>query len=224
MAVAKKDELKKLPGYSTGVRVNAAVRMIKLVRPICPNSKLKMVKDSNGKWVADDVQPQNCQLLDNPRWWEYCEEQGHDPYFSNRVWYEMQDRIEIDEETGDELVVGQKRIKHVNRYPNIAQVSASIRHNSGRGARIKVERYGFRRLSDFGYKEVCQFRNCQRDIDPKFVSQKYGSFCGLEHMSLIAADVEEVALAYPSQTLNGAAYGKVVRMREQQLREAASGA
>lgn len=212
-----------LPGYSTGVRANSAVRMVKLVRPICPNSKLKMVRDADtGKWVPADIQPQNCQLMGG-EWWKYCEEQGHDPYWTNRVWYSPQDIIEEDED-GNQIVTGTKRIKHVNRYPNIAQVSASIRHNSGQGAKRKIQLNGFKRLADVGFEEVCQFRNCQKPLDPKFSNTNYGSYCSLEHLSLIGADVEGILLHYPDVNLNGQEYDKIRKARAKQLREAAQGA
>lgn len=220
MATTKKETL---PGFSMGVRANSAVRMVKLARPICPNSKLKMVKDSDGKWVPNENQPENCQLSDDKQWWVSCEQRGHDPYWTTRVWYEPQDIVEEDE-NGDQVVIGQKRVKHTIKRPNVAQVSLSIRHNSGRGAQQKMERHGFKRLADIGFEEVCQFRNCQRPIDPKYSSTNYGSYCSYEHLSLIASDVESVMLHYPSATLNGQEYQKVQKLRAKQLREAAAGA
>ena len=213
-----KQGLLKIPGFSQGVHVNQAVRMITLARPICPNSKLKMVRDSvSGQWIPSDSQPMNCQLAGRG-WWKDCGERGHDPYFTNRIWYSTEDLVDVDEE-GNEVVTGTKRIKHVNRYPNLAQVSASIRHNSGRGALYAVEDKGFMRLEEIGYEEVCQFRNCQKPVAPNCSSQTYGRYCSKEHLSLIAADVEGVLLRYTNQELQGVDTPKVQKARERQLRE-----
>lgn len=220
---AARKALEKLPGYSMGVRDNAAVRMVKLARPICPNSKISMVKDSDGKWVPRELQLPNCQLAKGT-WWIDCEARGHEPYFTNRVWYEVQDRLEteIDPVTGEEFetVTGQKRIKHVNRYPNIAQVSLSIRHNSGRGAEFKIARHGFKRLGELGFEEVCQFRNCQVAVSKPGHGGVYGNYCGREHLMLAAADQESVMLHMPEASLNGEEFEKVKKLRRKQLREA----
>lgn len=220
---AAKQKLEKIPGFSAGVRANSAVRMVKLARPICPNSKIKMVRGEDGKWVAAEVQPQNCQLSGEPRWWEMCESLGHNPYWTIRVWYEPVDIVEEDE-NGDQIVIGQKRVKHTVKRPNIAQVAVGIRHNSGQGAKFKIERHGFKRLSEIGFEEVCQFRNCQKPLDPKFTGTNYGSFCSYEHTALIGADAESILLNYPEPRLNGQEYERVKREREKQLREGISGA
>ena len=220
MATAKASLLD-LPGFSQGVRINSAVRMVKLARPICPNSKLKMVKNEEGKWVRSEVQPQNCQMAGG-EWWKTCEELGHDPYFTNRVWYEPQDIIEEDE-NGDQIVTGTKRVKHVNRYPNVAQVAVAIRINQGKGARRKIEQAGFKRLPELGYNDVCQFRNCQKPLTPAGRGRAgFGEFCSREHLTLVAANEQSVMLHYPSQELNASEYGKVTQARDRQLREMAA--
>jgi hypothetical protein len=215
-----KDKLK-LPGFSQGVRVNAAARMVNMAQPICPNSKLKMVKDADGKWVRADNQPQNCQLAEG-QWWIDCEARGHDPYFTTSVWYERRDKLEEDED-GNFLVVGEIRIKHEEKRLNVCQVAAHTRVNSGRGVIFKMKNHGFRRLSDFGYEEVCQFRNCQRPItEAGKGKQGYGEFCGQEHLTLAAADAESVMLHYPSSILNAEDVQKIQRARDKQLREVAA--
>jgi len=223
MATAKEKKLDKIPGFSQGVRDNAAVRMLKMARPICPNSKLKMAKDSEGKWVAAENQPQNCQLSNDPKWWETCAELGHNPYWTIRTWYEPVDLVEEDED-GNQIVTGQKRIKHQVKRPNIAQVAIHIRVNSGQGAIMKMRDHGFARLADIGFEEACQFRNCQKPLDPKYSGTSYGSYCSYNHLSLIAADVEGVALHYPSQLINGGEFEKVRKARQKQLREAVASA
>ena len=218
--VAKKD-LKDIPGFSQGVRANSAVRMVKLARPICPNSKTKMVKNEEGTWVRANADVQNCQLAGG-KWWIDCEALGHDPYFTNRVWYEPQDIVEEDE-NGDQIVTGQKRVKHVNRYPNVAQVAQTIRINQGKGVQKKIDQHGFKRLAELGYNEVCQFRNCQKPVSKLGKGRPgFGDFCSREHLTLVAANEQSVMLHYPSQELNATEYGKVVQSRDRQLREMAA--
>lgn len=215
---AKKE---KLPGFSIGVRDNAAVRMVKLARPICPNSKLKMVKDENGKWVRSEEQLANCQLAGG-KWWIDCEARGHEPYFSTQTWYEAQDVMEEVEE-GVFEVKGTRRIRHRTKRPNVAQVAVSVRVNSGRGARFKIERHGFARLATIGFDEVCQYRNCQKPIsDAGKGGSRYGDYCSAEHLALIAADAEGILLHYPNSNLNGEEFQKVERLRAKELREASA--
>ena len=179
-----KETLKPLPGFSQGVRVNAAQRMVKLNRPICPNSKIEMEWDVRGRPVPKDtgLDTQNCQKLADeigPGWIKVCEEKGHDPYFTTRTWYVPQDILEdeVDEQgkpTGAVIKKGERLIKHEDRFPNIAQVAVNIRINQGRGAIDKVEKHGFRLLRDAGYAEVCEFRNCQKPVSPRGTSRTYG--------------------------------------------------
>lgn len=220
---ASKEELKKIPGFSQGVRPNSAVRMVKLARPICPNSSLKMVRGEDGKWVAAEVQEANCQLSGDPRWWEQCEALGHNPYWTVRVWYEPVD-ITTEDENGDLIVTGTKRVKHTVKRPNLAQVAVGIRHNSGLGAKVKITKHGFKRLGDIGFEECCQFRNCQKPLDPKFTGTNFGNYCSYEHAALIGADIEGILLNYPEPRLNGTEYEKIKREREKQLREGMLGA
>lgn len=183
---------KQIPGFSQGVRQNAAARMVKLGQPICPNSKVKMIRTPEGRWIADpnpDPARQNCQSDTGPDgsgrvgWWDACEQRGHDPYYTTRVWFSEED--EVDETTGE--VTKTRRVRHEDRRPNIAQVAAHTRVNSGKGVVHKMERHGFRRLKDMGFEEVCQFRNCQ---NPVKVTSRYGLYCGNEHATLIAADAQ----------------------------------
>lgn len=208
--------LKKIPGVTQSVRQNAAIRMLKMVRPICPNSRLKMVRDEERKWIPAEEQPSNCQRADVAKWWEYCEAQGHKPYESTRVWYELQDRVEINEE-GEEIVLGTKRIRHTTTRPNIVQVAVALRINNGMGAADAKKYKGFKRLEECGYEEVCQFRNCQRPVH--YISRKYGAYCSEEHIQLIAADAEGVLLNYVDVTFNGDKTKAVQAERERKLRE-----
>jgi hypothetical protein len=193
MSAAK---LEKIPGFSQGVRVNAAQRMIKLNRPICPNSKVEMEWDRNGKPVTKERGPdiQNCQMGEG-RWWERCEAAGHDPYFQTRKWYTTEDILVPDpNREGRLLKEGESVIPHESRLPNLAQVAVNLRINNGKGAVEAIQNKGFRRLRDAGYEEVCEFRNCQKSVIPQATSRQYGSYCSKEHLQLIAADAESIML------------------------------
>lgn len=219
---APKEDLKKIPGFSQGVRVNAAQRMVKLNQPICPNSRIEMEWDSRGKPVKKETSPdsQNCQLAGG-RWWVDCEAKGHDPYFTTATWYVPQDILEkevIDgKETGALLKTGERLIKHEERRPNISQVAVNIRINQGQGAVTKVRDHGFRTLKDAGYEEVCEFRNCQKPVSARGTSRTYGKYCSLEHLQLIAADQESIMLVQGA--LLPADNKRAQQKRAKQLRE-----
>lgn len=226
MATAK-SKGKELPGFSVGVRENASVRMVKLARPICPNSQVEMMTTPEGRLVprrdGGDPNRQNCQKEEG-RWWERCEERGHNPYFTAKTWYESVE--ELDPET--QVVTTKKRKHHGNPceacggshlYPNVAQVAANTRINGGQGPRYKIERHGFKRLSDIGYEEVCQYRNCQK---PLTVTSRMGQYCGKLHAALVAADVnEELLQQLTGRFETGPDEAKLVRRRQKQLIEAA---
>jgi hypothetical protein len=185
----QKKELKVIPGFSQGVRENSAARTIKMARPICPNSKVEMERTPEGKMVPKqetDPNRQNCQKA-GIGWWEECEAKGHNPYFTTRIWYSKEDKFGPDPENPEQTIkLGEKTVRHETQYPNIAQVAAHIRVNSGQGPRVKMKAAGFKRLSDIGYEEVCQFRNCQK---PVRVTSNVGQYCSKNHAVLIAADI-----------------------------------
>lgn len=217
--VEKKEPLKKMPGYSQGVRVNSSVRTVKLGRPICPFSKIEMEKDENNKWVAkqgpSDPGRQNCQK-GRGAWWKDCEERGHDPYHMTVVWYVTEDVY--NEETGE--LSGSKKFRRTRKIPNFAQVAIAPHLNSGKGARNAITNKGFKRLTDMGYEEVCQYRNCQNPVSKDAMSEKYGNYCSIEELSLIAAAQQGIMLHRPDARLNGQEEPKIVREREKQLMEA----
>ncbi len=216
--------LKKIPGFSQGVRVNAAQRMVKLNQPICPLSHIEMEWDSKGRPVPKDVGPQeqNCQRVEEGvKWWIDCEARNHDPYFTTRTWYVPQDIIEdevIDgKPTGAVIKTGERLIKHEEKRPNLAQVAVNIRINQGQGAVNKVKNHGFRTLKEAGYADVCEFRNCQKEVSPKGISRTYGKYCSLEHLQLIAADQESIMLVQGS--LLSQDNQRARQKRSKQLRE-----
>lgn len=217
--MAAKPKLEKIPGFSQGVRVNSAQRMIKLAVPICPFSQVEHERDSGGQLRAKEKSPgeQNCQR-EGGRWWDECIKREHDPYFRTQTWYTMEPILEQDDK-GRLVKTGDQWIHHSIRQPNISQVAVNVRINSGKGAMRKIERHGFKRLSDLGYEEVCQYRNCQKPVSPQATSRKYGAFCSRMHLALVTADVESEMLHQPNSYLNGNESEKVLRARDRQLRE-----
>jgi hypothetical protein len=217
--MAERKKLLKMPGFSTDKRTNSSVRTIKLGRPICPFSKIEMEKDETGKWVAKqgptDPDRQNCQKQGG-RWWTDCEARGHDPYNREVVWYVTEEVYDPD--SGE--LTGSKRFRRSRKIPNFAQVAVATHLNSGKGARRAIENKGYKRLPEMGYEEVCQYRNCQDPISPEAVSQKYGSYCCVEELALVAAAEQGIMLHRPDSRLNGDEEDKVVRLREKQLMEA----
>lgn len=222
----KVEEEPVLPGFSRGVRENAAQRMIKLAVPMCPNSKIEIELAADGKWYPKDKGPSemNCQKAYDEiglGWIKMCEELGHDPYFSTHTWYVPQDVLEpeLDEDgepTGVMFKTGEKYIKHEVRRPNVSQVAISLRINNGRGAVRAVQGKGFKRLSAIGYPEVCQYRNCQKPVTKAGSSRRYGLFCGRKHLSLCAANEMGVMLNQPSLDVNGPDYFEAVKRERQE--------
>lgn len=202
-------QTEKIPGFSQGVRDNAAVRMVKLVAPVCPNSQRK--RNSDGSWAEVG---QNCQLAGG-KWWIDCEAREHDPYFTTRTYYETVDVVD-----DDGFIVGAKKKPVTVRRPNIVQVPLGRRHHSGNGVKISMEKKGRRRLSDFGFEEVCQFRNCQNPVNPKYSSPAFGAYCSFNHMGLIAADAQEIMLPQINGVTEGPNVDKVRQRRAKMLRDA----
>lgn len=216
MAAKAKEALKKLPGFSIGVRKGAALRDVTLAQPICPNSQIRG-KIVNGQYEAPDIQPgmENCQLM-GEGWWEYCEAQGHHPYYSTRRIYTTTDVVEEDPSTGELVVTGQRRTVREVEVLNVTQVSPSIQHNSGMGVYRKMKRRGYKRLEDLGYEEVCQYRGCQKPVE--YRAQGLGDYCSLEHLNLIAARESEEFLTKAAEETAGLGQG-VERAIEKRRRE-----
>lgn len=217
----KKTPLKKIPGFSEGVRENSAVRMVKLNQPICPYSKVKMERTPEGRYIpAEDQGPvQNCQKADG-EWWKDCEARGHDPYFRTRVWYTNQDTFETDPETGEDILTGKRTVRHKERVPNVCQVYLGTRVNSGRGGWFSIVKKGRRRLTEAGYEEVCQYRNCQRPISKNGLGGRFGNYCSKDHLALVAADLQGIDLHQVTGILEEGSEDKIAQYRAKELREA----
>jgi hypothetical protein len=220
MPKSSKPKLKRLPGATSGVREGANVRMVKLMRPICPNSKITLKKGPDGELTpvplaAGEV---NHQKGNRRGWWEDCAEAGHEPYYTKREWPVPRPKITINED-GEKIQDGIVYVLNEEIRPNVAQVAIGARYNSGKSASIAIERKGFRRLGDFGYEEVCQYRNCE---NPVTVDTSAGGYCSKVHAQLVAADLQGVALMNANFGYVGDP-SKWVNKRQQQLREAGQG-
>lgn len=202
-------ELKKVPGFSQGVRVNAAMRTVKLIRPICPNSQSKRNSDGSFSYIG-----QNCQLAGG-QWWVACEAAGHNPYVTKTTYYET---VDVYDDEG--FVVSTKKRPIIIERPNVVQVPLSRRMHSGNGVKNSMEKKGRRRLADFGFEEICQFRNCMNAVNKKYISPAFGSYCSFDHMSLVAADAQEIMLPQINGVTEGPNIEKVRQRRQKMLRDA----
>ena len=214
-----------IPGFSQGVRENAAMRRLVMNAPICPYSQVKYTKDQYGNMVREDAPEQNCQLAGG-RWWDDCEARGHDPYFTTKVRYTIEDVYETDDQ-GREIKVGEQRIAHREYRPNLVSVPMNRRINNGRGVIDSMEKKGRRRLKDAiskhspaGYTEVCQFRNCEKPVNPKYHSVPLGDYCSRQHFQLSAANEKGIKLHILGHGLNTGAEERLDQERSQQLAQA----
>ena len=216
-----KETLKKIPGFSQGVRDNSSIRMVKMMQPICPYSQFEVDVTPEGRLVPRrDPSPerQNCQK-EGPGWWDNCVERGHDPYFRTRVWYSKKDIFETDPETGEQVKTGDRTVRHEEKRPNIAQVAAHMRVNSARGPRLAYANKGFRMLAEFGYADVCQYRNCQHEVK---VKNSYGLYCSKKHAALCAADAMGSFVTQIPGRFDEGAEAQIAIKRQKQLQEAAA--
>lgn len=221
-ATPAQEELKTIPGFSQGVRENSQVRTIKMNSPICPNSKITMEKGPDGSLRAkpQSAESQNCQA-EGGKWWIECEKRGHNPYFRVQTWTSVEPDYE-EQEDGSLLLTGEKKYLHKELLPNVVQVPVNVRINQGIGARLSVENKGRRRLTEAGYAEVCQYRNCQKPIDPRYDKSRVGSYCSLYHLQLVAADEAGEFLQQVAKVSVGPSSRRIRQKREKQLREAAA--
>jgi hypothetical protein len=68
--------------------------------------------------------------------------------------------------------------------------------NNGRGVIDSREKKGRRRLKDAGCEVVCQFRNCQEPVSPKFHSIPFGGYCSKAHFELAIANEQSILLPH----------------------------
>ena len=214
-----------IPGFSQGVRQNAAARRLVMNAPICPYSQKKYTKDQWGNQVPVDEGTQNCQLQGG-QWWIDCDARGHDPYFTTKVRYTIEDVYETDA-AGREIKTGEQRVAHREYRPNLVTVPMNRRINNGRGVLDSIEKKGRRRLRDAisehspaGYIEVCQFRNCEKPVNPKYHSIPLGDYCSKDHFQLSAANEKGVKLHILATGLATGSEERIAMERDQQLAQA----
>ena len=215
-----KEELKKLPGFSQGVRDSSSIRMVKMMQPICPYSQFEIDVTPEGKLIPrrePSPERQNCQK-EGRGWWDKCVDRGHDPYFRTRVWYSKKDIYEEDPDTGEQVKTGERTVRHEEKKPNIAQVPAHMRVNSGRGPRLSYANKGFRMLKEFGFADVCEYRNCQHEVK---VTSSYGKYCSRKHAALSGADAIGTPITQIPGRFDEGMEDQIATKRQRQLQEAA---
>ena len=231
-----KQVLKKIPGFSQGVRDNSSIRMVKMMQPICPYSQFEVDVTPEGRLVPRrDPSPerQNCQK-EGAGWWDNCVERGHDPYFRTRVWYSKKDIFSDqcstcppeptkdhvhDPATTEQVKTDERVIRHEEKKPNVAQVAAHMRVNSARGPRLAYANKGFRMLAEFGYADVCQYRNCQHKVK---VKSSYGLYCSKKHAALCAADGIGMPITQIPGRFDEGRETQIAVKRQRELQEAAA--
>ncbi len=193
MAGAVKEKLKSLPNTQIGLKEVSTTRMKLVARPICPiddRPTIQRVLDGQVMEVSNSnyTGEANCQTetRSTPGWWDLCADRGHDPYYTNRTVMQRDPVYDADGyiEKYREKPVEIKRL-------NTSRVNLSTRHGGLVTWRKAVEVKGRKTLTEMGYVEKCEFRNCELDV--KFNS-KYGDFCGERHARLVGADVEGLML------------------------------
>lgn len=193
-------KMESLPQRQQGVRETANLRMKLMAAPYCP-----VVDDPDKPGYTGEP---NCQTEMNsaPGWWKICEERGHEPYF--RIRKRIVKEPVKDNPDDPELITGYREKEREERKLNVVRVAISTRFHSGRGEAISMGLKGRKTLTDMGYKEKCEFRNCELDAKLK---SKYGNFCGARHARLIGADVEVTFL-----TVNK--LGRISKVGENELK------
>lgn len=211
MATAK---LKPYPFPFDGAVIdNAAIRVVRMVKPECPNDPRPEIVLRNGDVVPNPryTGEPNCMeiyKINNMGRWEIekCEALGHDPYhFTVRT--RITEEVE-DPETGL-ITETRTRIRREKRL-NVVQVSLNVRHTSGQEVRLALAK-GYKPIEEFGFEAPCQFRNCTKPVK---VRVQYGDYCSERHARLIAADQREIGLI-----VSGDPYSedKAMRQRQEQL-------
>ena len=182
MVASKKESL---PQVQIGVSERGNIRMKKLAAPRCPIQ----VDPTKARYTGDTFpETMSCQQETGnaPGWWDLCTERGHDPYYTTFTKVIKEDIV------GDDgVITGQRKRQVVTKKLNINQVPIGTRFASGQAERVSKGLKGRKDISEFGYNELCEYRNCELDAK---VKSKYGMFCTDRHARLIGADVEGIML------------------------------
>lgn len=184
MVAEKKVELKTLPTKSAPIRLRSATRQVKMVLPECPGGQ---EHDEQGNLTGIDCRKE----MNRARgWWDFCESQGHNPYFRHVVKYRLEDNW-VTKEDGSEEAVGKKRIKIKDEWvPNVRGITWSPNVSSGQGPYHAITRKGAKRLEEMGYHEVCMLANCMKPAE--FFSVRFGAYCTERHARVAAASISGV--------------------------------
>jgi hypothetical protein len=153
------------PSLATSTRV---LRTIKMLRPIHAE----------------------CQWPRTPRWWEKCEQAGHDPYFSTDK-VEIREPIYDTDEDGDLVQTGEKVKTKLVKHPNITQVPLASHVGDGKAVEVCEREKGFRFMEDMGFAPLCQMYNCWAEAK---INTAWGLYCSPMHARLVAADEDGIAL------------------------------
>jgi hypothetical protein len=198
MAAEKKRVKKPYPFNDGQPNENAAVRIVRVVKPECPIDPTPEIRQRDGSYKPNPryTGEQNCMQLhklnEQGRWdVQACLNKGHDPWHT--VFYRKLVEDVYDE--SGELVDQKTRLKKETRL-NIIAVSLNIRHTSGTELLLAQAR-GCLLLDEYGathpdedYEDPCEFRSCTNAVT---VDTRFGRFCGERHARLIAADQRGIA-------------------------------
>lgn len=190
-------QLQPYPWPEGGVNENAAIRVIRMVQPMCPVDPVPELLQRDGSYKPNPrfTGEQNCQQLykkNGQGVWdvEKCISLGHDPWHTS-IRKTIVDDV-IDPVTGE--VTKQRTRVFVEKRLNVIGVTDNPRHSTGTEVQLAIAR-GCRFLKEFGYEEPCQFRNCTRK---QRVQTRFGNYCSERHARLVAADKQEIILPVAS--------------------------
>lgn len=131
-----------------------------------------------------------CQVPNHPINWAFnCE---HNPYVTEREVPVREPIIEVNEETGEKLITGEKTKLVLEESPNFTQIPMGKRYDNGNAFRIARE-LGMKMPEELGFAPFCQYRDCWSQ-DLKVKTAMYGSYCSEAHAKLVMAEELEIFL------------------------------
>jgi hypothetical protein len=192
---------------------NAAIRVIRVVKPECPVDPTPELRQKDGTYRPNPryTGEQNCMQLhaiNNQGRWDVsaCEDKGHDPWHT--VFY-RQLVEDVYDEDGNFLEQKIRMRKEVRI--NIIAVSLNIRHTSGTELLLAKAR-GCLTLDEYGalhpeenFTDPCEFRACTQPVQ---LLTRFGNFCSERHARLIAADVRQIPRFVSNERDPGEAFQK----------------
>ncbi len=178
-------DLKSLPQNQIGVTELGNIRTVKLAAPICP-IRVGYSPDSP-RFQPEYVGEINCSFRGpegGKPWWTLCVSRNHDPYFTVN-------KVETSEDILDDegyVVKTRKKVTETKQL-NLVQVPLGLRYSSGKAVAASMMFKGRKPVTEFGYKELCEYRNCETDARLK---TRYGKYCNERHARLIGSDAESL--------------------------------